>query len=84
MPERYVHGSTELNEHADAARELEKARQKVLNIRGNRWFIDNVEGPEVYDAQYAAAKDARLAARARLDAAYKKYTNPFGVVKTFS
>lgn len=75
----YVHGLTESQELTAAAKLLSEARQTVEDIKSISFALTLT-----YEAQLANAKDKRTAARAAYDAAYKRYTNPFGVVKTFS
>ena len=75
----YVHGLTESQAVTEAAQNLSDARERVEWLKAHKFAFSYS-----YDAQLADAKDKRTAARAAYDAAYKRYTNPFEVEKTFS
>ena len=82
----YVHGSNELLEHLIASQELAQAKTNLYDVRSVLWAYNDGPGKEFSsekgDAMWAAAKDKVTAAQARVNAAYKAYTNPHDVKKT--
>lgn len=79
-----THGVKQNQELTEAAIALSEARANVETIKRSLLVRPSAGARLLLETRLASAKDARTAARARYDAAYKAYTNPFGVVKTFS
>ena len=75
----YVHGSTELQEHAKAAKAVTEARQN-LYAADMRFLLGDYDVAGV--AAVNGAKQDLENAEILLAAAYKLYTNPFSVQKT--
>jgi len=80
----FVWSSPRAKEVFDAAVALTAAREDVEALKRLADGGKILSSAEKFQAVYTAAKDKRTAARARYNVAYKAYTNPFGVVKTFS
>lgn len=78
-----MHGLDQSEALTEAAQELSRARRAVESIKLLSGSTD-AEAALHWQARLAEAKDVRTAARARYDAAYKVYTNPHNVEKTFS
>ncbi len=76
-----MHGLDQSQAVTEAAKLLSEARAAVEFAKSEGASYDN---PEQAQADIARLKDLRTAARAQYDAAYKAYTNPFRVEKTFS
>lgn len=75
---RYVHGSSELLDHAAAAKSLSE-KEEWLRLSKRVYAL----GPSIpRGATLEGAQQDVDNARIVLAAAYKLYTNPFGVVKT--
>ena len=72
-----MHGSDQLNAHAEAARKLSAAKNKLIRTTGLYAAVQGASVQDVEDAERALA-----AAKAELHVAYQMYTNPFGIEKT--
>ena len=75
-----THGEAQSRAHAEAARTTSQAREKA-RIEEAAYYANSTALS--WDA-WETALDALNAAKAAEHKAYLAYTNPFGVVKTFS